>query len=88
MKVVPIPVEQHPSGRKVILEDDDINTGKTCIFLTGSIGGTLVTADQTAYDTTPEFIAVKPEHASELATLILKTHKAAGRYRDAPLPAE
>src|ERR1035437_1868306 len=77
MKIVTISTDVHPSGRQVVLEDKDIAAGNTCIFLTGDIGGTLVTKDQTAYDTTPEFIAIKPEHTDELALLIHKSHRAA-----------
>ena len=81
------PDASSPSGTRYELTADEMVGGFSVAVLTGPISGTIAMADGSAYDVTPEAIAVKPEHVRELLLSIHKSHHAAGRYLDAPLPS-
>ncbi len=55
-------------------------------FVTGPISGTIGISDGSAYDVTEWAIPVKREHVGEMHVAIHKSHHAAGRFTDAPLP--
>ncbi len=76
-----------PSGTRYELTADEAAAGFSTALLTGPISGTIAMTDGSAYDVTPDVIAVKPEHVRELQISIHKSHHAAGRYLDAPLPS-
>lgn len=80
------PDPSSPSGKRYELTADEMATGLTAAFLTGPISGTIAMADGAAYDVTDEVIPVRPEHVKELQLAIHKSHHAAGRFLDAPLP--
>ena len=80
------PDASSPSGTRYELTADEAAAGFSTALLTGPISGTIAMADGSAYDVTPEAIAVKPEHVNELLLAIHKSHHAAGRFLDAPLP--
>ena len=64
----------------------DKNGKPYAIFVTGSISGTIVLPDGTAYDVTPDAIRIPEEHVGELHVAIHKAHHAAGRFLDHPVP--
>lgn len=88
MIITKVPVEVHPSGLHAEWTQEEWEAGLTNGMWTGPISGTLVLRDGSAYDVTPEAIATKPEHALELEYAIHKAHHSAGRFLDAPLPAD
>ena len=77
-----------PSGHRYELTMEEMASGLSHACFTGPISGTISMADGTAYDVTPDVIAIKPEHADELHLAIHKAHHAAGRFMDVPLPSE
>ena len=88
MIITEVPLEVHPSGLHAELTQAEFDAGFTHAMWTGPLSGTIVLRDGSAYDVTPEAIAAKPEHALELEYAIHKAHHAAGRFLDAPLPAD
>jgi len=74
------------SGIRYELEASEMASGHSVMLLTGPVSGTMAISDGSAYDVTPEVIAVKPEHRDELLRTIHKAHHAAGRFLDVPVP--
>lgn len=74
-----------PSGFRYELTQEEFDSGLTTAFFTGPISGT-VGIPGAAYDVTEDVIAVRPEHVEALQLAIHRTHHAAGRFLDAPLP--
>ena len=68
------------------LTEDEVANGYVA-FASGPVGGT-IEVDGVEYDVTPDHVAVKAEHADELAYRIHRFHHAHGQFLETPLPGD